>query len=699
MKIDKIEIDGFGKLKNYSLSLESGFNLIFGENESGKSTLCEFLLSMFYGLPNSGKRLRLSEDARKKYKPWDGGAFGGRVYFTHEGRGYILEKTFGASKRSDRARLLSADTWDVCGSGENAGERFFGLGREGFLKTLYIPCGGAEVASGGELVTRLSNMETSGDEDVSYIKIKEALEKEQYAILSKTGKGGKLAALKEQETGLAAELASVMRLQEQTKEGERRAAGLKEKIAALQERLKTVETLQPLALAHRKYRAQIQAKEARTALLSRLETERERLKGLLAKAEALSKEEEKPVTEEDVRQAEANEKELFAIENRREQIRQEAAECARLLESQRKKAKLRGMAAFAACFVLFCVAAILLRRAIGIIGIWSLLLPVLGLAAGGAAFALLRKPDAKLDEKLQNLEKNTLDLERRSSALRSYSEAFVKQFGVGTLAELSVLAEKQKNRTQALDEAKRQAESCKAGVEKLEESLAGLPEEQELPEEASAYTGPGPDELAAEAASLRRELEDLQHSHYELTLTLAKQSSAARSAADIASDLETLRENGEVLQRQYEACQRAGRWLARAHEEIKQNYAPRLNRKTAEIFSTLTAGKYRGVKLGEDFTLNYQNENNEIVEAGYLSRGACDLLYIALRFAAAGVLAEGKIPPVILDDAFSQLDDKRASAAAEYMQNSGEFEQVLYFTCHRETAARFPQAAVHSAEL
>ena len=65
-----------------------------------------------------------------------------------------------------------------------------------------------------------------------------------------------------------------------------------------------------------------------------------------------------------------------------------------------------------------------------------------------------------------------------------------------------------------------------------------------------------------------------------------------------------------------------------------------------------------------------------------MSRGTYDLLYIALRFAAMNVITDGKIPPVILDDAFSQIDDARLLAALELINNTPEFSQVMLFTCH-----------------
>ena len=133
--------------------------------------------------------------------------------------------------------------------------------------------------------------------------------------------------------------------------------------------------------------------------------------------------------------------------------------------------------------------------------------------------------------------------------------------------------------------------------------------------------------------------------------------------------------------------------MEKAHNEIKQNYAPLLNKRIEEIFSHLTKGKYEGVRLGEDLTVNYKNEYDEIVESGHLSNGAYDLLYISLKFSAMGMLCE-KIPPVILDDAFIQLDDERLKLMVDFMKNNEKFSQVILFTCHKKTMEIFKDVKI-----
>ena len=55
MKINKIKINSFGKLKEKEIELKNGINIIFGKNEAGKSTLLKFIVNSFYGTSKNKK--------------------------------------------------------------------------------------------------------------------------------------------------------------------------------------------------------------------------------------------------------------------------------------------------------------------------------------------------------------------------------------------------------------------------------------------------------------------------------------------------------------------------------------------------------------------------------------------------------------------------------------------------------------------
>jgi len=50
MRIDKLDIRGFGKIHNLIIEFSKGFNLVYGENEAGKTTVQWFIRGMHYYL-------------------------------------------------------------------------------------------------------------------------------------------------------------------------------------------------------------------------------------------------------------------------------------------------------------------------------------------------------------------------------------------------------------------------------------------------------------------------------------------------------------------------------------------------------------------------------------------------------------------------------------------------------------------------
>lgn len=698
MRIDKIEIDGFGKLNNFSVTLESGFNLIFGENESGKSTLCAFLLSMFYELPNDVKRLGLSESVRRKYKPWNTERFGGRVYFTHEEKQYILEKTFGATKRSDRARLLDAAGWDECGSAENVGERFFGLGREGFLKTLYITGLGAEAKETGseEILTRLSNLETSGSEDVSYAAIQNALEKERFAILTKTGKGGRLASLKEKKQRLEAELISAERFYASIKKEENRAAALKMQIAEFQTSYELAEKIFQTARAHEVYLSHCQTEETRAMLSNRLESEKRKASEINRTLEELLQKEHSVIKEEAADEAKRLERDLIILESKKAEKEKRLSELSESLQAEELKKNRLMLPISVAVFTAFALAGCFLRKVLN-----PAVLLCVGALSAAVAFIVLKCSRCRSNgegetagQELENVKCQVLSVQEKIQNL-------CRAYNVDGLTALFARIAEERAAEEKRREVKSQSEKCAAEIKLLEESLQKLPEmrNDEFESEVINYSGDSATELDMRQKQLKASLEALKQEHYELSVDLAKQSVNDRDISDISSEILTVTEQINNLEKQHTALLKAAEWLERAHDEIRQNYAPRLNKKTAELFARLTSSKYVGVKLGAGFRLNYQNENNEIVDAAYLSGGTYDLLYIALKLASLNVLFGENIPPIILDDALLQLDDERLTAMADFMITGGDLGQVIYFTCHKESAKLFKHESIHRIEI
>lgn len=142
-------VSGFGKLCNQSFDLNKDVVEIKMKNGGGKTTLATFLESMLFGLENSRSRL-VEENARLKYEPWQGGVYGGSLTFIHAGKTYRMERKFGKTPSADTVKLYDKSNMPCYDFGENVsnlGELIFGVNRETYKRSAYIPQGG--VLNGG----------------------------------------------------------------------------------------------------------------------------------------------------------------------------------------------------------------------------------------------------------------------------------------------------------------------------------------------------------------------------------------------------------------------------------------------------------------------------------------------------------------------------------------------------------------------
>ncbi len=669
MRIDKIEIDGFGKLNNREFVFADGINLIYGENESGKSTLCEFLLSAFYGLPTETKKEVLDIPTRQKYRPWNTEKFGGRVYFADDnGKKYVIERIFKSTPRTDKSVLRDADTWEEIDSGENLGERFFGLSRKAFLKTLYVRSFGADnlKSDDGEILSRLSNLETAGDEDISYSKIINAMEKEIFHLKTKTGRGGKITELEDRLRELNSELSISSMTQNALENDRRELENLKKATYEKEEEAKVLEEKYAQALQYEKFIAQKKIEESKTIIESRLKKEEEKLQNIKLQLEKTNSDNEPVISAEEISRARTLEtKKLLAEEKMLEAKRGVPDGVRPILDETRIIPSFFGLVIF---LIGFFVKSIVLY-------ISGILVAVVGILISLLINIKKRKDDDKKREVYYELKH---DVDKINDELRSIFEPY----GVQISDELSALYVSVNDKVKQASQLEQQLKDCEKEIELLKAAIAEKTEMVEFSEDVMEYCGEDAEELFVKIGALKSEIKQAQEETHEISVRLVRETAEIRSEEEIEAELAEVSEEVKTLTKRHASLTKAAEWLTRAHNEIKNNFAPRLNEKASEYLKFLTYEKYEDVRATDTFGINLKDTDGNIAEAEYMSRGTYDLMYIALRFAAMNVLTNAKIPPVILDDAFSQLDDKRLAQAIKFLKVMPEFSQVLYFTCH-----------------
>ena len=94
MRITELVLKNFGRFTDKRIGLTDGINIIYGENESGKSTLHTFLKGMLFGMERKRGRAAAT-DTFSTYEPWENpNYYAGILRFECGGRHFRLERNF-----------------------------------------------------------------------------------------------------------------------------------------------------------------------------------------------------------------------------------------------------------------------------------------------------------------------------------------------------------------------------------------------------------------------------------------------------------------------------------------------------------------------------------------------------------------------------------------------------------------------------
>lgn len=205
MRIIELNIKSFGKLRGVKITPTDGVNIIYGENESGKSTIMAFILSMLYGVGRG--------DQRHRYDPWSGGKITGLIAFEHESKEYALSRQFGVTKASDRTELWCTTTSEKIELPDKTepGEYVLGINRETFINSVFIGQAGTAIhGDNNEILAKLTNLAASGDETASKSEIASRLN-EAASVLRSRRANAILPALEKQRMDLLEERAVIVK--------------------------------------------------------------------------------------------------------------------------------------------------------------------------------------------------------------------------------------------------------------------------------------------------------------------------------------------------------------------------------------------------------------------------------------------------------------------------------------------------------
>ena len=634
MMIKKLDAT-FGKLEGESLELHDGLNVISAPNESGKSTWCAFVRAMLYGVDSSERQKAGFLPDKMRFAPWSGSAMQGSMQLESGGRDITITRTTKTASAPMRefSAVYTGTSVPVEGlNGNNAGEMLTGVSRDVFRRSAFVEQGKVAVTHSAELEKRISAIVSSGDEDCSFTEADGRLR--QWQRKRRFNRHGRLPELEDEllhKKQLLAELSD--------------AAQQRENMSAELERAKQeCERIEAEVIESRK----VVRKEALSSL-----------QGVRNEVNAATERHDKAAERRDSCRAA-----LCACAIGERKPEEAKAEVKTDLENSMKlkeRSERKSSPVLAIILMILCGALVAAGFLLPDLMIHAFIAAAVALAAGVALFIRASR------RKTENYEA----AKQRRKILAKYK------------------AESEDDIAASIDEYlelyKNYAEAQRAEKESAE-ALAVVRRRQEQAESKTLtqldFTGGD-----NQAAQLSRRLTEARAKCSRISAQMAEHSGRLAAMGDplvLGSEISRMEAEYAEISAEYDAIALAIDTMSKADEDIQSRFSPALGKLAAEYMQFVTDGKYDGVMLDRDFSATvHEADGNVPRNAEYLSAGALDLMYLAVRLAVCSLaLPESANCPLIIDDALVNFDADRRRQAMALLEKIAQERQVILFACN-----------------
>lgn len=172
MYINKLHLRAFGKFSAKRIYFGSKFNIIYGENEAGKSTIHNFIEAILYGFGEDENGII----KYNKYKPWDNSLYKGTLGMSmRNGEKYVVSKDFllGTTQVFKKESSDRSDPEMVEEDIPSPGDFFFNMNRTSFRNTVSVRQLGnkTEQELANELKNKIINLSSTRDQNISIERI------------------------------------------------------------------------------------------------------------------------------------------------------------------------------------------------------------------------------------------------------------------------------------------------------------------------------------------------------------------------------------------------------------------------------------------------------------------------------------------------------------------------------------------------
>ena len=215
MKIIRLDLISFGRFNNYTIEFGEKFNLIYGLNESGKTTISKFIEGVFYGFVKPYLKRTVFTEDYEKYRPWNSENYEGSILVEKDNKRYVIYRNFKEKYFNIFNETTGNNETDLDGFNQDnlsfPGEYFFKMPSDIFKSTVFSNLKelDAEDKNVSSIVDMLLNSSDSNNDSVSFKKALDNLEKMKSNIGTKQSKAKPLGSLYQKKFDLEDEIKNI----------------------------------------------------------------------------------------------------------------------------------------------------------------------------------------------------------------------------------------------------------------------------------------------------------------------------------------------------------------------------------------------------------------------------------------------------------------------------------------------------------
>lgn len=634
MKINKIKINSYGKLKEKEIKLKDGINIIYGKNESGKSTLLNFIVNSFYGISKNKKGKEYSDV--EKYTPWLGEEFSGKLeYELNNKNKYEIYRDF----KKKNPKIFNENMEDISKEfniDKSKGNEFFyeqtKVDEELFLSTVVV--GQQEVKLGKQeqniLVQKIANLVGTGDDNVSY---KRAIDRINRRLLDEIGtqrsREKPINIINKKIEDLEQKKQELEKYEDIKYEIEENKNKLEEEISDLNNKNNLLKEIKI-----------INEKE-------KIEKEKIKIKENIKKENI----EKIKLIKEKINKIKNENKNIFEINN-------EKTKNNKKINNEKNKLNKKIIIVFIFLLIINFLQFIFIKNKL-INYIFLLTVPMTLIY-----FIISKNKLNKKIKKQKNIDENNLkNIEKINLEINNLNN------------EINLLEKNNNNLEKEINNLKSNLNlKINLEKEKIKNKYLNKIEKSEIINFINL------ENINYEIEKLQNEINNKKIRSHTLELDKKNIEPKLDNLSKIEEELVNNNERMSTLNKLNLSFELAKEILAESYEEMRNTVTPKFTQELSKNISEITEKKYSKIMFNDEQGLIVELESGNYVPASKLSIGTIDQLYLSLRLSMIDELSEENLP-IILDEAFAYYDTERLTNILKYLDEKYKTHQIILFTC------------------